>query len=194
MSFFRKNKSFLEGKEMIKYYKSMIDSNAFVHSIDNVKCFYYLSASREAVLEKIRSISAKHNLGTAYYENLEKKPSVRWNFWLNHIHLDFIYIRLGKYVLKNLPNDKKSYDVIDCMSVEVNPNKHSDTELFGSLLELIKDVSADGYLDQIDYAIDIACIMDDIVVLKTRHGQYKGTKYYGIRGQNGLWHPIHACI
>ena len=74
------------------------------------------------------------------------------------------------------------------MQFKINPNKRHDSDLFKMLMDMVKEVSYEGYIDCIDYAIDVACNINDVVVLRSRkeYGEYKGTRYYGQRGQNGM--------
>lgn len=167
----------------IKYFKTVTDDNGFVHSIDNVKCFYY-TGNIENILPRFQALSGKCK---NYYDKLNCAPSVKGQFWKHHLHIDDVYVRLGRFVAKPLEK-KDGYVEYDALSLEVNPNKHWDSTLLSDVLAIVNDVSNGGYLDQIDYTIDIACGLDDVVVLGTRKipGLYKGTKYYGCRGQHGF--------
>ncbi len=177
---------------MINYYKSYIDKNGFIHSVDMVKVFYDCRSSIENILESFREIKEKGVISdSAYWEKLDCTPCAKWNYWLHHIHFDYIYVRIGQYRLKEPDGSKgtsKDYCALACVSLEVNPNKHSDKELFKAVMEVVDAYNVGGYVMQVDYAIDVPCRIDDIVVLKTRKelGLYKGTRYYGARGQNGF--------
>ncbi len=175
----------------IKYFMPITDDNHFVHSIDMVKIFYSCYFDKKRILGRFEELAQRLNLGGKYYANLDKGPSVRWNYWQNHIHLDYIYIRLGKYARKKYGNAEIEYDYFDVMTLEVNPNKHYEDELFVEVMKIIDDEKGESgcaYLSSVDYAIDVACNIDDVVVLRSRKlpGLYKGTRYYGIRSQNGF--------
>lgn len=174
----------------IKYFKSIIDSNGFVHSVDMLKLYYSCNFDKKIMLDGIRKIAEECKLGSRFYETLDRGPCVRWNYWQNHIHLDYIYIRLGRYVRKKYGDTEREYDTYQVMSVEFNPNKHYDEELTIKLFEFIESHRTDGpaYIDSLDYTIDVPVMIDDVIVLRSRKipGLYKSTKYFGNRGQNGF--------
>ena len=168
----------------VKYYKPIIDSNGYTHSIDMVKCFYYIG-SINGVLNRLQELS---KYCKNYYEKLDCSPCVRYHFWKHHLHIDDIYVRLGRFSLKPMEKGDKIQEYT-ALSLEVNPNKHHDSELLKKVMDIVLDASSsDGYLDQIDYTIDLPCDPDDVVVLGTRKmpGLYKGTRYFGARGQHGF--------
>ena len=174
---------------MIKYYKSYVDNYGYNHSIDMVKVLYdSVSGTVESILEDFRAIKEKGIIPTsAYWEKINNAPCSKWNYFLHHIHLDSIYVKIGKYVLKDVGN-KQEYKPMPCISIEVNPNKHYDTPIFITVMDIIKKYAYGGILKQVDYAIDVPCQINDVVVLRTQkeRGLYKGTQYFGARGRNGF--------
>lgn len=169
---------------MIKYYKNYFD-NGFSHSIDMVKVFYEVRISYMKLLEEIRKLKFKCE---KYYEICDLKPSSKYSYFAIHVHFDNIYIKLGKYKLKDKNVDKKEYKAFDCMQLEVNPNKWYDCDQFKLILGIVEEYAYQGYIEQVDYAIDIPVHISQIVPMNTRKekGLYKGTYYFGQRGQNGM--------
>ena len=174
---------------MIRYFKSYLDDNKFVHSIDNVIVIYDLKMNYDRVLEKIRSIAECLNC-KSYYERLNCSPCVKYSFWVHTINIDSCYICLGKHSEKGVEvgTGNKAWYQVDKMRIEINPNKWHDSDLFKMLMDMVKEVAYEGIIDCIDYAIDVPCNINDVVVLRSRkeYGEYKGTKYYGQRGKNGM--------
>lgn len=176
---------------MIKYFKKIIDDNGYTHSIDNVVCQYLISMNYKKATEKIEEIANDFKLGNKYYTILDRVPSVKYDFFVNHIHLDFIYIKLGCYKEKLLDENggKSSYEVLDYMSVEVNPNKHSDSDLFNKFFDFVKSVECgSSWIKRVDYAVDVPVKISDVIPCNSRKekGLYKGTVYFGQRQKNGF--------
>lgn len=176
---------------MIKYFNPIVDENGYTHSIDNMVCWYYLKVKIEHVLERIHELK-KDFVYLDYWEKLNLTPCVKYDYYLHHIHFGDIFIKLGRY-RQNKGTDRKGlkstdYHVIDCMRLEVNPNKHHDTPEWDAIMSLVDDTAADGYIDKYDYAIDIPVTPDKVVVTGTRKtpGLYNGTRYYGRRNQHGF--------
>ena len=165
---------------MIRYFKSYLDDNKFVHSIDNVIVIYDLKMNYDRVLEKIRSIAECLNC-KSYYERLNCSPCVKYSFWVHTINIDSCYICLGKHSEKGVEvgTGNKAWYQVDKMRIEINPNKWHDSDLFKMLMDMVKEVAYEGIIDCIDYAIDVPCNINDVVVLRSRkeYGEYKGTKF-----------------
>lgn len=174
---------------MIRYFKQYIDDNNFVHSIDNVVCIYDLRINYNKVLERIQKI-AEVLKPKKYIEKLDILPCTRYKFWVHVINIDSCYICLGRHSEQclNVGTGAKSWIKMDKMRIEINPNKWSDSDLFKMLMDMVLDVVYEGYIDCVDYAIDVASNINDVVVLRSRkeYGEYKGTRYYGQRGKNGM--------
>lgn len=169
---------------MISYYKNIVDDNSFIHSVDMVKVFYQCAYSVDSILASFLKVKDMNLVSDAdYWEKLNCTPCAKWSYWMHHLHFGPIYVRVGQFKL-----DGKDYIFMSCVSIEVNPNKHHDTDLFKAIMDVVNECQEGGYVMQVDYAIDIPCQPDDIVVLRTRKipGLYKGTRYYGARGQNGF--------
>lgn len=175
---------------MIKYYNPFKDNNGYIHSVDNVVCWYYV-CSIDSVLDSIHELRDICKVSPSdYWEQLNKMPCVKYDYFLHHIHLGSIYIKLGKYKerIEGKTKQEDKWSTLSIMSVEVNPNKHSDSQLFKMTMDMIKILTYDGYLSRIDYAIDVPYVQSDVVVLNSRkmRGLYKGTEYFGQRSQNGF--------
>ncbi len=173
---------------MVRYYNPYIDSNKYIHSIDNVVCWYYLAVSIEGVLDRLHDLEHEFAM-LDYWELLNRKACSKYDYYMHHIHFGDCFIKLGRYVTSKSDTDKHAgYTVLDCMRIEVNPNKHMNTKLINKLIPLITDVVAEGYIDKVDYAVDIPVSPDDVVVLNTRKmpGLNRGTRYYGASHQHGF--------
>ena len=174
---------------MIRYFKQYIDDNNFVHSIDNVVCIYDLRVNYNKVLECIQKI-ADVLKPKKYIVKLDILPCTRYKFWVHVINIDSCYICLGKHSEKviEVNTGNKSWVKFDKMRIEINPNKWHDSDLFKMLMDMVKEVAYEGIIDCIDYAIDVPCNISDVVVLRSRkeYGEYKGTRYFGQRGKNGM--------
>lgn len=185
--------NFIPGHQtkMIKYFNPYVDDMGFTHSIDNIVCWYYLNTKIEKVLDIIHDMRDSF-LSLDYWEKLDLKPCVKYDYYLHHIHFGDIFIKLGRY-RENKGLDKNGrrsleYNIIDCMRIEVNPNKHYDTKEWLCMMSLVEAYAADGFIDKYDYAVDIPLPPDKVVVTKTRKtpGLYNGTRYFGKRNQHGF--------
>lgn len=168
----------------MEYYYSLKDKYNNIHSIDNVIITYFLTCTLKFALGHLKMISdASEN----YYEKLDCARCSRYSYFNNIIHFDDgIFLRLGKYGV--WLEDRKMFEVLPVIQIEVNPNKHFRKESFKRILQFIESYCSSGTLDKYDYAIDfIGKSLDDIQVFNSRKekGLYKGTKYRGQRNKNG---------
>lgn len=165
------------------YYFSVTDQFGFIHSVDNVVLNYYLHCSVDTAVKRLQELRSNRK---NYWEKLNCSGCPKWSFYQNHIHYDDgIYLKIGHYT--DYDAKKKMYRLIPMLSLEVNPNKHSEKDSFQEILQFIKEYCQSGDLIRYDYAIDIPLKQNDIQVFKTRKqcGLYKGTRYYGIRNNHG---------
>lgn len=168
---------------MLKYFNSIKDDNGCVHSIDNVVITYYLRGSVELMVDQIRTL---REMSDNYWERTGMKACQKYSWYQNQIHLDDgIFVSLGRY--SDYDKQQKKFFVYPLMKVEVNPNKHYDKLIFHSLLKLVKEWTAGGYMNKYDYAIDIPVNPDRVKVFGSRKepGLHKGTRYWGQRNKHG---------
>jgi hypothetical protein len=166
------------------YYYSLQDDLGYIYSIDNCILTYYLKCSLDFALS---SLQASGKAYSGYYENLNRANCTKWNFYKHHIHYDDgIYLMLGKYQM--YLEDRKKFELLPMLRVEVNPNKHHDKDSFREILDFIRNHCTDGSLDKYDFAIDIPVPLNDVQIFGSRkeRGLYKGTRYYGQRSKNGF--------
>lgn len=164
-----------------KFFKQVGDC---VCSIDNMVLYFY-SLRHDDIIKYVRA-----NFDTdssSYYELLDKTPSSKYQYWKDHIHCGNLYIKLGKYVYQK---DSKRFDSCDIISFEINPNKHSDSIEYKIMEDLINlYCEGGGWIHQIDFAIDVPCFFDDLILFpegRKMPGLYKGTKYFGTHNMNGF--------
>lgn len=168
----------------MQYFYSVQDTHNYIHSIDNCVVSYFLKTSLKFALDYLHK---KGSGRVTYYENTGKSACTKYNFFQNHIHYDDgIYLKLGKY--KVLLENKKKFELLSIIQIEVNPNKHYEKDSFREILDFIKEYCTSGYLVRYDYAIDIPCSLDDVQVFGSRKekGLYKGTRYFGQRNKHGF--------
>lgn len=183
-----------EGVTVLKYFHEIKDEKGYTHSCDGVVAWYFLREeyTLEKALDYIHDMS-KVLTNAEYWEQLGKKPSSKYDYYRDHIHLGDAFIKLGRYCrMKNGKNSKfrhySEFSLVDCVRVEINPNKHHDTELYIALKCFIERFCGQGFLDRMDYAVDIPVPPEDVVVLGTRKtpGLKKGTRYFGDPYQHGF--------
>lgn len=153
--------------------------NGFIQSIDNVVCIYYgcsLLDDVSAMYENFKEI----NPDVDCWSKLNQSPN-RYNRWTNIFHIGGLFIKIG---FKQYDIQKKDWQSYDMMSIEINPNKHCKSPVWGfvkELCELIEDRKFVGYLKEYDLAIDVPFCPSDVVCFENRkeYGLYKGTRYYG---------------
>lgn len=153
--------------------------NGFIQSIDNVVCIYYgcsLLDDVSVMYENFKEL----NPDVECWTKLNQNPN-RYNRWTNIFHIGGLFVKIG---FKQYDIHKKDWQSYDMMSVEINPNKHCKSPVWGfvkELCELIGDRKFVGYLKEYDLAIDVPASPADVVCFENRkeYGLYKGTRYYG---------------
>ena len=167
----------------VMYYFSLKDSVGFTHSIDNMVLNYYLKCSLSFAIKALQESGANRK---TYWEKLNCSGCPKWSFYQNHIHYDDgIYLKIGHYT--DYDFNKKTFNLLPMLCLEVNPNKHHEKESFKEILNFIKENCTSGYMVRYDYAIDIPLPPDKVQVFKTRKetGKYKNTRFFGQRNQHG---------
>ncbi len=172
------------------YHNSYSDVHGFIHSIDNVIIDYYLVCGYKTVTDRLLTLLSSFRFDQNEVSHtsgckLDMLPSFRYEYYRNLIWHDGFTFSLGKYG----KYDKLSgtWLELDIMRLKVNPNKHDGTDLMESVLKFVKEWCKDGYLVRYDYAVDIKCPIDDVIVIGSRKekGLYKGTRYLGQRHKHG---------
>ena len=174
----------------MEYFFKKIDSNGFIHSIDNVVLTYYVESiglkSIDTLIGCIHLLRDKYKDSVNYYEKLNVTACSKYSFYQNIIHLDDgIFLMIGHY--GDYDKEKKEMYIFPLMQLEINPNKHFGKEIFNDLMDIINDSCYDCSLKRYDYAIDVPYNTDDVIVFNSRKekGLYKGTRYFGQRNRNG---------
>lgn len=174
-----------EKTRMIDYFMPIEDKFGYVHSIDNIVVFYLTDISNSEMLEIIRAKSKTFAYLEYWERELSMNPRFANFFWF--IHFGDLSIKLGKRM-----KAKDNYGVerireINCVSFEINPNKHFTTKEWDFMLELVDNYCHSGIIDKFDYAVDIPVSPDKVVVTKSRktYGYFDGTRYYGKRNKHG---------
>lgn len=103
----------------------------------------------------------------------------RSTIWCNGFHVSY-----GHYTKRD-PIDG-SWTELPILRLKFNPNKYTQSPVYASLMAWIQEHCFDGTLVRFDYAVDIPCRLDDLIVNSRKEpGLYKGTRYYGQRHQHG---------
>lgn len=125
----------------VSYFNQIVDDNGYTHSIDNVVATYSGYFKIDQVLDQLHEIVDKYH-PVKFYELLNRSACVRYDFFLHHLHLDCIYIKLGKYKARMIEQSKagakREYDIFSVLRIEFNPNKHWNNPLVRAVLEIIK--------------------------------------------------------
>lgn len=168
----------------IQYHNPKVDNFGFTHSIDMVYIEYFAKCSCKSVLETIRSVREQFP-DIQYREELDRKPSSKYDFYLDMVIFGHARIDMGKYT--NYDKTTKSFDLLDMFQLRVNPNKWFDEPWFQALLTALLDLSAEGHLRKYDYAIDISVHPRHVSPVGSRKepGLFKGTRYLGQMGKHG---------
>lgn len=178
---------FLPGEKtrMIDYFMPSEDQYGYIHSIDNIVVFYLTNIDSSGMLEIIRARVKSF----AYLDYWERELAMNPHFanFMYMIHFGDLYIKLGKRVKAKNNYGAEYIREINCVSFEINPNKHYDTKEWDFMIELIDAHCQSGMIDRFDYAIDIPVPPDQVVVTKSRktYGYFDGTRYYGKRNKHG---------
>lgn len=166
------------------YYYFLKDKYNNIHSIDNVIITYFLNCRLECALAHLKMVS---DVCGNYWEKLDCKRCSKYSYYNNIIHFDDgIFLKLGKYGM--WLEERKIFEILPVVQIEVNPNKHFKKESFKRIIEFIEFYCTSGVLEKYDYAIDFINVkLDDIQIFNSRKekGLYKGTKYRGQRNKNG---------
>lgn len=168
----------------MEYYYFLKDTSNNIHSIDNVIITYFLTSRLECALAHLKMVS---DCSGNYWEKLDCKRCSKYSYYNNIIHFDDgIFLKLGKFGM--WLEDRKMFEVLPVVQIEVNPNKHFQKESFKRIIDFIESFCTSGVLEKYDYAIDFIDVkLDDIQIFNSRKekGLYKGTRYRGQRNKNG---------
>lgn len=170
----------------MQYKNEIVDPDGYTHSIDMVIIDYFIHCNYCKFAEKVLDAFGHiPGFSAEKHSSLGNQPSHKYMYYVDMIWFDGLVIYLGKYT--NYDKLSKSWDKLDSLRIKVNPNKHLDSEAMRALLPLLRQDCSDGCLVRYDYAVDIPCSIQDVLVIGTRkeHGLYKGTRYYGQRHKHG---------
>ena len=138
------------------------------------------------VIEKLRILRDVVGIpDSEYWEQLDRPGCTKWQYYKDHIHFADAFIRLGHY--SSFDRERKQWDMLPLLSLEVNPNKHSEKLWFKKLMELIREWCCSGHLRKVDYAVDIPVAPGKVQIFQSRkeRGLHKGTRYFGQRNKHG---------
>lgn len=170
----------------MQYQNEIVDPDGYTHSIDMVLIDYWLHIGYRKFADKVIELfGGILGFDADKQSSLDNYPSFKYQYYVDMIWFDGITIYLGKY--SNYDKGSKTWDKLDCLRIKVNPNKHLGSPALDKLLGLICEYASDGQLVRYDYAVDVPCKIDDVLVVGSRkeHGLYKGTRYYGQRHKHG---------
>lgn len=170
----------------MQYKNRILDDDGYVHSVDMVIIDYFLHIDYRHFSDKVLEVfNQLLGFDVDKHTSLGNYASHKYMFYVDMIWFDGLVVYLGKYT--NYDKVSKSWDKIDSLRIKVNPNKHLGSLALDALLGLIREYASDGQLVRYDYAIDVPCKIDDVLVVGSRkeHGLYKGTRYYGQRHKHG---------
>ena len=176
-----------------KYYET--DKNGFVHSIDNLHITYDLKAIeynliKNKIIPKLQETKNKYKTAN-YYERLDINANRRYYFCRDFFHVDDGIMLYCGYQTEKIDKPLKSgekYFTLPRIRLEFNPNKHADSDILKYILDVITEHVEDAQIVKYDYAVDLPYEPKDVQVFSSlkEKGLYKGTRYYGQRGQNGF--------
>lgn len=168
------------------YQNEIVDPDGYTHSIDMVLIDYWLHINYRKFADKVLKLFGGFvGFDVDKQSSLDNYANFKYQFYVDMIWYDGITVYLGKY--SNYDKVSKTWDKLDCLRIKVNPNKHLGSLALTGLLDLIREYASDGQLVRYDYAVDVHCKIDDVLVVGSRkeQGLYKGTRYYGQRHKHG---------
>lgn len=169
----------------MNYYNPKTDNYGFIHSIDNVIFRYYIKAfNMKRIAQDL--ISIRQKCGCDGWEKLDCPACSKYSWYQNIVHIGAIHIFFGK--MTSFDRINHSWNVLPMLRLEVNPNKHSNTKEFISVMAWIRQNCTDGELVKYDYAIDVPYPLSSMRVYRSKKeaGLYKGTIYRGLRSKHGF--------
>lgn len=108
----------------------------------------------------------------------------KYQFFKSTIWCKGFHCSYGQY--RDFDPVDRSYTEYPVLRVKFNPNKYADSAVFDPLFSWINSRCVDGTLVKFDYAVDVPCRLEDLVVQSRKEpGLFKGTRYYGQRNQHG---------
>lgn len=171
----------------VPYCFSFTDERACVHSIDMLHVDFFVDSFRgENVLRSLAEVFSAHVSGWSFdqFTKLDLPACSKYQFFQSSIWGGGFHIAYGQY--KHVDRVDHTAVVLPVLRVKFNPNKCSRTPLFAGIFAWIKEHCDDGLIVRFDYAIDVPCELDDLVVSSRKEpGLYKGTRYYGQRHHHG---------
>lgn len=172
---------------MVKYIHPVTDSVGCTHSIDNVVIDYIVdSFSRNSVLSDLGKIfkSADPLWTPDKCSKVDLPACSKYQFFKSTIWCKGFHCSYGQY--RDFDPVDRSYTEYPVLRVKFNPNKYADSAVFDPLFSWINSRCVDGTLVKFDYAVDVPCRLEDLVVQSRKEpGLFKGTRYYGQRNQHG---------
>lgn len=172
---------------MVKYATKNTDENGCSHSIDNLVIDYIVgSFSVDTVLAEIGTIF--HDCDPTWSADTCTKrdlpASSKYQFFRHTIWCKGFHISYGHY--ENFDRINREWDTVPILRLKFNPNKYTSSPVFVPLMAWIREWCMDGVIVKFDYAVDIPCRLEDLVVSTRKEpGLYQGTRYYGQRNQHG---------
>lgn len=172
---------------MVRYENKNTDELGCTHSIDNLVIdFLVTSFSADTVLSELgtifRDVDPSWSADTCTKTDLpacSKYQFFKATIWCRGFHCSY-----GQY--QDFDPVDRTWNCVPILRVKFNPNKYMRSPVFAPLFAWIREWCCDGQIVKFDYAVDIPCRLEDLVVHSRKEpGLYKGTRYYGQRHQHG---------
>lgn len=172
---------------LVPYSYHITDDLGCVYSLDNLVIDYFVdSFSSEGVLKSLGKLFSHAIPGWEFGQNHKDDLgfSSKYQFFRSTIWGGGFHLSYGQ--MKDYDPVDRSFTLLPVLRVKYNPNKWSETPLGHLLRQWIIDHCSDGCLRRFDYAIDVPCKPEDLVVRSSKEaGLFKGTRYFGQRHQHG---------
>lgn len=172
---------------VVSYEHKNTDEFGCTHSIDNLVVDYIVSTlSASTVLQELGTIFREVDPSWSA-ESCSKRdlPACsKYNFFKSTIWCKGFHFSYGHYT--TFDKVDRSWTCEPILRVKFNPNKYLSSAVAPRIFEWIGKWCQDGVIVKLDYAVDIPCRLEDLVVHSRKEpGLYKGTRYYGQRNQHG---------
>ena len=177
----------------MQYFNPQIDKFGFTHSIDNVIFRYFVkSFNTEHIANEL--IAIRKNCGCDGWEKLNCSACSKYSWYQNIVHIGSIHIFFGK--MQSFNKVDRSWTILPILRLEVNPNKHFNTNEFAEVMKWVRQNCTSTELVRYDYAIDIPYNINSVKAYNSRKeaGLYKGTIYRGQRNKHGFMRIYNKAL
>lgn len=167
------------------YWFKIQDHDGCTHSVDRLVLDYFLCCGEcetaiESIIPVFEQNASKFDRENRIYCHTGRKASSKYDWFAHFLSADGMACKIGLYT--DYDRESKKFHLLPIIRLDFNPNKRHGTRLHDALFEWLAENATDGVISRLDYAVDVPCGIDAVLVeSRKKRGLYEGTQYYGKR-------------